>query len=103
MPRWKHRPPYRISYQYDCNFAKRADTLEEALEVARSKHTRSLIGVHVELEFEGTKKIGSVGIIVQEADGKTLEEVFDLFDKEGDAYIACRAQIGRWHHSENVT
>jgi len=100
MPRWKHRPPYRISYQYDCNFWERADTLEEALEIARAKHIRSLIGVHVELEHEGHKRIGSVGIIVQEAEGKTLEEVFDLFDKEGDDYIACRVRTGHWHISD---
>jgi len=100
MPRWKHRPPYRISYQYDCNFWERADTLEEALEIARAKHIRSLIGVHVALEHEGHKRIGSVGIIVQEAEGKTLEEVFDLFDKEGDDYIFCRVRTGHWHISD---
>src|SRR5215470_9735793 len=74
MLRWMHRPPYRISYRNDCNFALKAETLGEAL------------------------RIGSVGILVDEAEGKTLEEISELFDKEGDEYIARRVRSDHWHH-----
>jgi len=38
-----------------------------------AKNSDALIGVQVDLEFEGVKRIGSVGILARRAEGKTPE------------------------------
>jgi Ca2+-binding EF-hand superfamily protein len=67
----RHSPRYKPD-------ALEAEELEIRETASVSSNTRAIKGSAV------------WGSLLQEDEGETLEEVFDLFDKEGDQYIACR-------------
>ncbi|MEQ1764259.1 MAG: hypothetical protein ABL984_14100 [Pyrinomonadaceae bacterium] len=97
MPRFKYYPPFRISYRYDCNFSREADTIEEAVSIGLDTHPMSLICVKAKAVYDGvTVPSADVGNNAGDADGKSVNEIMELYDKKVDDYIACRVKTGRW-------
>ena|SRR5437868_15424998 len=99
MPRYKYHDDWLVSAQWDCNFWKRCSTLEEALAVAEPKRTRNPhIAVHADCTYDGISNVAHVGLTLRETDGKSIVEIWELFDKEVDEYIQCRVTTGHWGH-----
>lgn len=100
MPRYTYHNDFRITAKYDCNFRVTTDNLSEAIDAAEKRRDRNAsISVHADCEHAGVLTVAHVGLSLIEMDGKTMEEIYGLFDKEVDRYIECRILQGHWSAS----
>jgi hypothetical protein len=103
MARYKYHGDWRVSYQFDCNFAVQCRSLRDALWIAALRGDQSLISVHADCERDGIKKIAHVGVTLKETRGRTIKDIFDILDREVDEFIACRVRVGTWGNSDQPT
>ncbi len=103
MPRYKYHDEWQISYQYDCHFSVTCRSLKDALWIAALKEDHSLIMARADCEHDGFKTTANVAIHLKDAKGKSVPEIFELFDQKVDAFIACRVSIGTWGNSADPT
>ena len=96
MARYKYHDDWLLSAQWDCNFWVKCSTLEE-VRLAEPKRDRNPhFSVHADCEHAGFATVANVGLNLYETDGKSLDAIYDLLDKEIDEYIACRVKTGHW-------
>ena len=95
--KYEYHDDWLVSAQWSCNFWVKCKTLEEAIkEMEPMREYNPHVSVHVDCEHAGVEDTLHVGLSLYEMDGKTIDEIMELFDKDADDLIASRVQKGHW-------
>ena len=100
MARYRYHDDWHVSSSVDCNFWIGSRTLSDALWIASLKGSEALITVHADCKFDGFETVAHVGLLLKALRGKSIEEIFAMFDEQVDEYIASRARTQQWGKNE---
>ena len=91
-PRHEYITPFRCSYRYQCHYSFESWFIDEAIENAYSVNSFARVLVDADCTIWDEPRTAKVGIDVYKLRGKSHPELFAMFDKEIDEFIAYRTR-----------
>ncbi len=91
MPRYNYTSPFQC-LDRQSSYSFRSSSLDAAVASARAQHPRAMIKVKADCRIWNAREKTDVFIYAWQTEGKTRDEIYELFDLQVDGVIARRHQ-----------